>query len=259
MELSPTTMGLISAAIAVPVFFFAVRRINFFKRPSNTPEHVTYSETKYGKWEAMSSLLVLFFTTVIGLGLWKILSLLADLRKTQLLGSEFLIYDPSIMLALPSMAMAIMLAGIPLHFLYSYLLGPKHYAEYTHYINQKFRVNSSRLFFAVLLIVLPISIAFALLILNSYVQVTNSAIKVNPFFAISEREYTFSEIDFLEFSEKAVAPNGKIIHKPHYIVSFSDGFQINFSDSIHEPDIKDQKALVQYLSDQTNIEILVND
>lgn len=259
MELSSGAIGAISAAIGVPIAFALLRKIKTLRHVPDTTKDFEQLKKEYGKWEKLAPWALIFFAAAIGLALWKSLMLLAELQAFRLGHSEFLIYQPSIALALPSLFLAIFLSGIPVHFLYSRLLGPDRYAEYTEYGNQKFGVNSWKLLRYMAYVAVPVCVIFTFLTLDSYVRVTESRIGVNSFFGVGEREYTFKEVEFLKLVKSFKAPNGNIVYKPHFIIGFADGSEFNFHRTLHETSIKEQEGITRFVSYKSKQRIQVDD
>ncbi len=257
MAFSSGIIGVISKAIALPIAFALLRKIKELRHVPNSTKDFGKLKKEYGNWEKLASVLLIFFATTIGLALWKSFIVLANFQSSRFDHSEFLIYQPSFALAIPSLFLAILLSSIPMHFLYLWLLGPTRYAEYTEYENQKSGVDSRKLLRHMAYVIVPSCIIFTFLVLESYVNITALKIKVNSFFDLYECEYSFEEIKFLKHVKSFKAPNGNIIHKPYCIIGFTDGSNINFHKTLHEISIKEQEEILQFISSKSKQRIQI--
>ncbi len=259
MAFSSGVIGAISAVIIVPIVFALFSKIKVLRHVPNSTKDFRLLKKEYGNWEKLSLVLLIFFATTIGLALWKSFIVLANFKSSQFDYSKFVIYQPSIALAIPSLFLAILLSGIPIHFLYLWLLGPTRYAEYTEYENQKSGIDYRKLFRYIACVIIPSCIIFTFLVLDSYVNITALKIRVNSFFDLYEREYSFEEIAFLKHVKSFKAPNGNIVHKPYFIIGFTDGSNFNFHRTLHEISIKEQEEILQFISSKSKQRIQIDD
>jgi NADH:ubiquinone oxidoreductase subunit 5 (subunit L)/multisubunit Na+/H+ antiporter MnhA subunit len=260
MEFSSGTVGAISAAIGVPIVFALLRNVKTLRHVApDTTKDYEQLKNEYGKWEKLAPWLLLFFATVIGLALWRTLVLLAEFQASRLNDGEFLIYQPSIALALPSLFLAILLSVIPVHLIYLRLLGSERYAEYTEYENKKSGINSWKLLRYMAYVAAPVCVIFTLLTLDSYMKITESKVIVNPFFGVGEKEYYFENVETLKLVKSFKAPNGNIVNEPYFVIGFADGTEFNFHRTLHEIGIKEQDKMVSFISYKSNKGIQIDD
>ncbi len=222
MDISPATIGAISAAIAVPLFMELMRNVDGLKHSPNSEKSLEELTQEYGRWEKAASFLLIVFVVAIGFTLWKGLNILSVLQMSYVDKSIYLIPQPSVTWALPALFLAIFMSAVPLHYLYQTLLGRQRYGEYTKYGNQKFGVNSWALLRYMGYVLIPICLVFTFLSLDSYARVTNSSFIVNRFFSVGEAEYRFDEVEAIELTKSFKAPNGNIVRKPYYSIEFFD-------------------------------------
>ena len=259
MELSSGTIGAIAAAIGVPIVFALLRKVKSLRHVPDATKDFGQLQKEYGKWEVAATCLFIFFATLIGFALWQSLVLLAELLASRLGHNVFLILQPGVALALPSIFLAIFLAGIPLHFLYLRLLGPERYAQYIEYGNQKLGVNSWKLLRHMAYVIVPLCVIFTALTLDSYVRITESKIGINPFFGIGEKEYSFEDVRNLKLVKSFKAPNGNIVYRPYFVISFADGTEFNFHKTLFDTNIKEQERIAVFISHKSNRTIQVDD
>lgn len=259
MDISPATVGAISAAIAVPIFMGLMRNVDALKHSPDSEKTLEELAKEYGGWEKSASLLLIGFAAAIGFLLWKGLSVLSALQMSYVEQSVYLIPQPSVTWALPSIFLAFFLSAIPLHYLYLTLLGKQRYAEYTEYGNQKFGVNSWKLLRYMGYVLIPVCLAFTFLSLDAYARVTSSSFIVNRFFSVGEVEYTFNEIRAIELTKSFKAPNGNIVRKPYYSIEFVDDTSYNFHKALHDLNFSQQKEIIEYIGGITGRDVSVID
>lgn len=259
MDISPATIGAISAVIGVPIFMGLMRKVDGLKHSPKSKKTFEELAQAYGRWYEGASFLTIVFAAAIGFTLWKGLSILSALQMSHVDKSIFLIPQPSVIWALPALFLGICLSAVPLHYLYLALLGRQRYAEYTEYGNQKLGVNSWKLLRYMGYVVIPICLIFTFLSLDSYARVTNSSFIVNRFFSVGEAEYGFGEIEAIQLIKSRKAPNGNIVRKPHYSIEFVDNTSYNFHKSLHDLSFEQQTEIVNYISGIASIEISVID
>lgn len=259
MDISPATIGAVSAAVVVPLFFALMRNVDTLKHSSDSEKTLEELSEEYGRWETASSLLFIVFAAMIGFLLWKGLGILSAWHMSYFEKSIYLIPQPAVIWGFPALFLAIFLSSIPMHYLYLLLLGKQRYAEYTEYGNQKSGVDSWKLLRYMGYVFIPVCLAFTFLAFDSYVRVTSSSFIVNRFFSVGEVEYSFREIEAVELIKSFRAPNGNIVRRSHYIIGFSDGTHYNFHKSMNDLDFGQQEQVAEYVSQMSSLNITIVD
>jgi hypothetical protein len=259
MELSPGTIGAISATIAVPIFMRIMRNIKSLQYAPTLKKNFEQLKKEYSKWERCAGFVIIIFTAVIGYGLWKVLRILSALQISYLEPSKYIIALPAYIWALPALFLAICFSAIPAHFLYLGLLGKQRYTEYIEYSNRKFGIDGWKLFSYMFYTLIPICIVAVLLMLDTYVRVTDRSFVVNDFLAISEKEYRFDEIDSLELKTFVKFFSGNIRRENFYSIGFKDGNNYDFYSDYQDLSFEKQTEIAKFLSKSSNIGIKINE
>lgn len=259
MDYSSGIVGAVAAAIGVPLVLTLLRNIKSLKHTPRGNKELDQLRKEYGRWEARAYCLSITFIAIITFSLWSILTLVADLHESRLDDGVFLIYEPSIALVISSFFLAITMSDIPIRYLYSRVMGPERYAEYIEYGNRKHGINSDKVLRYMAYFIVPVSVLFSLMSLDSYMKVTSSEVLVNNFFSTGVSRYSFSDIEYLRLVKSFEAPNGSIVREHYAIIRFNDGNEFNFHKTLHDSDIHEQFRIIDYLSSRSGVEILVDD
>lgn len=259
MDILPIIIGAISASIFVPLFMWSMKKIDSLRHAPAS--HKTFEQLKleYSKWELFGSLFFILFCVIIGFSTWGVLQYLYTVTISKFEPSIFLITQPTVSWALPSIFLAIFISAIPMHFLLLWLLGEERYSEYTEYGNQKFQVNSWKLVRYMAYIMVPICILFTTMAFNNYVRVNNEYFIVNEFFSFSEKKYKFDEVKNIELVKSFKAPNGDVVRNPYYVIYFNDDNYYNFHKTLQDLDLSQQKDICDYLVEQIGLDIKIID
>ncbi len=126
--------------------------------------------------------------------------------------------------------------------------------NYWRYYNLKYGFNASVLLKYLSIFIILFATALTISQLNSYVKFTSDTIVINKTSDFKERTYELSDISEVTHYQKTIAPNGKIVDKPHYGIRFVDGYVWRTNDDLRTPNINDQK-IFNWLSERTNSEI----
>lgn len=259
MNLSPAILSAIAAALAVPLFLAMMRRIKSFQHKPDSTRSFAELAREYRKWEIFGVLSSFAFIVAITFGLEFVLETLYRNRLGFFDTDRFVLPLPSVVWFIPAFFLALFIAAIPLHYLYLGLLGRRRYAEFTEYGNQKFKIDSWKLFRYLGYLMLPLCLILTSLAFDTYARVTERAFVVNAFFGIGEKRYRFSQLTALELIQSFEAPNGDIIRKSHYVVTFDDGAVYDFRKSPNELNLQQQRRLVHFLSDASGLDVLTRD
>lgn len=259
MDLSPAIATAIAAAVSVPLFMALMRRIKSFQHRPDPGKSFEQLAREYQKWEILSVLISILLVALIGYLIWLMLTRIYGLQLTQHRPGLFVIAVPAMLWVLPALFFALFIAAIPLHYLYLAILGKRRYAEYIEYGDQKFRINTWKLFRYMGNFLLPICLVFTFLALNTYARVTDRAFVINPFFGLNEVTYRFVQIQSIELVRSFQAPNGDIVRNPYYVVKFDDGSEYNFHRTVTEMTFAQQQDLANYLLEATQLNLSIND
>lgn len=259
MDYSSGIVGAIAAAIGVPIVLALLRNVKSLKHTPRGNKELDQLQKEYGRWEERAYYLSVVFVAIITFSLWSVLMLVARLHESRLDDGVFLIYEPSIALLISSFFLAVIMSDIPIRYLYSRIMGPERYAEYIEHVNRKHGINSEKFLRYMAYFTVPVCILFSVMSLDSYMKVTGSEVLFNNFFGAGVSRYAFSDIEDLRLVKSFEAPNGSIVREHYSIIRFNDGNEFNFHKTLHDSDIHEQVRIIDYLSSESGIEILVDD
>lgn len=170
-------------------------------------------------------------------------------------GYVYMIRPSSEYVTIPSVLIASFVAiASPFLVLKLLLLGK--FKEYFNYQSWESGLNAGKIF---LLIGSTITIFFLSVIIlgaNCYTLIQKDEIKIDRFYSISTKNYSYNDIEAIYKVKKYRAPNGNILEKPYYMVKFSDGYIWTPRDYVVEWEPQDKEAeIFNYISTTSKKEI----
>jgi hypothetical protein len=114
---------------------------------------------------------------------------------------------------------------------------------YWKYYNLKYGFNAAMLLKYLSILIILFTATLSVSQMNTYVIFSESIITINKSLELSARTYQLSEIAEITHYQKTIAPNGKIVDKPHYGIEFTDGFVWRTNDDLRTPNINDDETL----------------
>lgn len=126
--------------------------------------------------------------------------------------------------------------------------------KYWKYYNLKYGFNATGVLKYLSILIILFTSLLAISQMNSYVKFYDDSIVINKPLDFIERRYDLIDISNVIHYLRTVAPNGKIVDKPHYGIEFSDGFFWRTNDDLRTPNINDVK-IFDYLLKRTNLEL----
>ena len=148
---------------------------------------------------------------------------------------------------------------MPFHFLYLALLGRRRYAEYIEYTNQKFRLNTWKLFRYLGNLLLPLCLLLTLLALDCYLRVTADGLIVNRYFGLGEKSYAFSSVRRISLIWPAAAGEGVLGGGAHYVIEFADGERYSFRDALGDVPLARQRQVSTHVARASGVGISVDE
>ncbi len=256
MDLSPAIATTLVAALGVPLCLALLRRMKTFRHFPDRDKGFAQLSSEYARWELMSLPVLMVVVGLIAWVLWLGLDAVYQRQLVHRGPGLFLVQLPAIVWWIPAFFLALFLAAIPQHFLYLALLGRVRYAEYIEYGNQKFGIDSWKLFRYLGNLTIPLCLLLTFLALDTYTRVTRDAFVVNEFFGVGETAYRFSDLQAIVLVETFVAANGDVVSAPHYVIRFDDGSAFDFRRSPTETAFAQQQVLVRFLQTASGIEVV---
>lgn len=146
-----------------------------------------------------------------------------------------------------------------MHYFYLLLLGHKRYCEYTEYIDLKHNMNSWGVFSWLAAVVVPVCLIFIGLGLESYTRFSERSLSVNEWLSIGEKEYFYSDIESATLVKSFKSPNDNIVRRQHFVLNFRNGESYNFDKTSSQPDIEEQKEVMELIKQRVTFDIVVED
>jgi hypothetical protein len=202
---------------------------------------------EYQWWEAGVGVPYLAFALAIGGLCFVSLRWLAQWNARGLHGSQFLLLPEKVIWLLPSVFLGLVLAAIPVHFLYKALLRAR-YEEYTMYCNIKFGFDTWKIFRWFAIVILCFSALVAAAGLTARTAVTDRAIIIKGPLSLREREYAFDQIEAIASIAGAKSRRGEFISSPYHAVRFKDGSMWTSRDGLQNRRSAQMPPLIEFLA-----------
>lgn len=202
---------------------------------------------EYQWWEAVAGIPFIAFGFAIGGVSFLILRWIAEWNARGLDGSRFLLLPFPGYWWLPSVFLGLILAAVPMHFLYKTMLGDR-YHEYTMYGNLKYGFDTWKIFYwmsAVLTFLMAVAVAAGL---TAYTRVTDQAIVIRGPLSRHERTYSFDEIESIVAVAGTKKRNGEFVPEPYHAVRFKDGAMWTTRDGLQDSNSAQIVPLIEFLA-----------
>lgn len=255
MDLTPAFISAIGAALATPLLLALARRIRALRHLPDPRKSYAELAREYARWELYSVPLSLLLVASLGGVFWLALRAIYARYLETLEPGLFVIALPPVAWLAPALFFAIFAAALPLHAIYRLLLGRRRYAEYTEYGNQKFGLDSARLFRYLGNSLLPVCLALTLLAFDCYVRVTEQALLVNAYLGLGESRHRLDAVARIERFESPVAPGGARGRESHYVLRFADGAVLDFRRFPAEASLAQQGYIARLAADASGIDV----
>ena len=122
------------------------------------------------------------------------------------------------------------------------------------YYNKKYKFNALLVVNVLTGIFIVAGLGLTFLGTNSCVKFDDKGIYIRKIFSTKTLTYNYSDIEDLVHYERAKAPNGDIIDKPHYKIIFKDKFEWGTTDEMRESKDSD-KLIFDFLANKANKKI----
>ena len=255
-EIPSSTLGVIGAAIALPIVYVIFRSIGFFTRNQKVHEHYDLEDLTaiYKKWELFGTFLFVLFILLGTLALSIILIAGADVIH-QSVRDEDTLFIPAngLFFALPALFASIVFAILPAHLLLKLLLRGR-FHDLECYLDMKNGMNSTRVCAFLGVITLLFVAALILFISKCYWVFEKDEFALNPLTELTESRYKYSDIQELRYILKFKALTGHVRDEPYYEIVTKDGER--WTSKYGPSQDKDlMKKLFDTLQSKTNLEI----
>ncbi len=251
MDLTPAIMSAVAAAFAVPLFMALARRVRALRHEPDPRKSFAELEREYARWELWSVPLTLLLVSLLCGAFWLALHAIYLRRIEALEPSLTTLALPPLAWLAPALFFAIFVAALPLHGIYRLLLGRRRYREYIEYGNQKFRLDSARLFRWLANTMLPLCLGLTLLAFDCYARITERELFVNGYLGIGETRHRLDAVVQIERIE--TAGNGG--RGAYYVLRFADGAVFDFRRFPGEASLAQQRRIARRAASASGIAI----
>jgi len=207
---------------------------------------------QYRKWETGSSIPFVILSPALT---WLWHGFFVDLQSLAFRSVDpgvFLLEPHPVVWWIPAMMLGILSSLLPMHVLYSYLLGSKRYAEYTHYVNLRVGADGWRAMRWFGGFVTLCCAAIVPLILGYYTRFSHDSISVHGAFS-GERNYRYSDIDELRWKAgySRQGNRGKVTVQPEMEIAFRDGYCWSGHSPLFETPESKQREIIKFVSERS--------
>ena len=251
MDLTPAIMSAVAAAIAAPLFLALARRFKALRHEPDPRKPFAELEREYARWELWSVPLSLALVSLLGGAFWFALHAIYLRRIDALEPSLLTLVLPPLAWVAPALFFAIFAAALPLHAIYRLLLGRRRYAEYTEYGNQKFRLDSARLFRCLANTMLPLCLGLTLLAFDCYARITERELIVNDYLGVGETRHRLDTVTRIERIELG----GETARVAYYVLRFADGAVFDFGRFPGDVGLAQQRRIARLAAAASDITI----
>ncbi len=248
MDLTPAILSAAGAALATPLLMALARRVKALRHEPDRRKPFAELAREYAGWELGSVPLSLLFVSLLCGAFWLALHAIYLRRIDALAPSLHTLALPPLTWVAPALFFAIFAAALPMHGTYRLLLGRRRYAEYTEYGNQKFRLDSARLFRYLANALLPVCLGMTLLAFDCYARVTDRALIVNAFAGVGETRHRLDSVTRIE----RIEPGGG---GAYYVLHFADGAVFDFRRFPVAADLALQGRIARLAATASGVEI----
>jgi len=196
------------------------------KAEYKTDKTVEELRKKYLRFDLKQLGIFVLLTVVIVFILFKLFSILVDLRLSLLSDVTIIVKPYPEMLFIISIFGGMLLASLTM-FAISKRQLKTDWDEYLAYSNLKYKFNYVKVSKYTVRIFAFITGLLIIAFLDWYSAFGQQEIKINGLLSIGAKTYKYSDITQIKDIERLTAPNGNIVDDPHFIIEFNDGVKWN--------------------------------
>jgi hypothetical protein len=248
----------IAGLVGTQIIFSLLRKSKFFRDASTSGFKFTYETSKFNKWYFIQLISLLSLSGIFAYIFYEF-SIYFYFYKLHIDNYIFLITPQKATFGLPAFFLGLIFANNILDILFRIILSINFLTQLDEWIDRLYQINQKRLNLILQIIILPIGIFTYILIFDYYAKITNNHFIISKFFSLGEIKYNIKDINKLEvFFPNSSETSDKKRHK-YYIIHFNNGDSFNFQLVNHDKTINQQMEILQYLINQTGLQITIND
>ena len=209
---------------------------------------------RYQKWEVLFIVVYMVSWAPVTFVLWWLLDALSDFNGRTLGPAVIILTADPWFWALPAFFVALVLPGAPLTWLARRVLGPR-FAEYERYLVLKHHMDYARANRLAFRVIGWGSALAVFLGLNWYVLVRDDALVVNRLLTVTEDVHPYAGVRSIVTAPKLVAPNGNVVSRREFLVTFADGGTWSTQGLPREQTAEQKAALVREVSERSGVAV----
>jgi len=243
------------AAIAVPLALALLSKLY----PPATPAPTGMSEdeltAKYRKWTYMMAVVMLIVVPPLTLLFWVTFKTLADWCAAALPPAD-MTFAPifPVYWGIPAIFLAISCAGFAAMAFVQWRLGDR-YGEFLAFWSLSSKMDPIKANKLVLGLCAGLCIILVALGVRPYVQLRDNVLVVQGFLPLTERHLPLAQIQSIRTSARFIGPNGKMVLRREYIITFSHDHRWTTDSLASDPDEATKRALMVELSRRSGVPI----
>ena len=207
-------------------------------------------QRRYRKWEVGSLVPLFGFAALFGYGWFLLLRTVASLLLPSRSVGVYVLVPEDAYWALPALFLGIVCSVFPMVWIYKKLLGER-YAEYEAYGQLRVGFNAWAVF-RVLAIAVPLAAAaFVVAGINYTTVFDERGVTTKTLWGSDDGFHAYSAITSIRKQNTFIAPNGNVVHRPHYVIVFTDGTQWTTRDGLRTPLPAYDTKLMQFVAEKS--------
>jgi hypothetical protein len=236
--------GLIAAAVGAGLLILLLRkRIQAVaaaraRRPPDDPSH-----RRFAAWDVVSGLGFLVLGGAATYVWWRAFSWLALLYAVRFEHAAIHVWPTGPLWCFPAILAGIDSAMFLAERLMMVLLKDR-FSAYAAYQDARYGVRVAKLKTPIYWVLSWSTVILLVMLSNWYTLFTQDNVIVKPFFAFAPKTYPYSDITRIVTAPSLTAPNGDIVHRREYVISFASGetWTTNLAPADLSPNQKDDIA-----------------
>ena len=202
---------------------------------------------EYQWWDTFAGLPYLAFVVVIGVLCFVGLQWMVEWRGQTLGPSRFLLLPGPVFSAVPAGAMGLILASVPMHFLYKALLRDR-YPEFTAYCNLKAGFDTWKIFAWIAVLLFCVAGVIIAAEMSAYTRITDQAIVIRGPLSLRARTHSLAEIESIAAVAGVRNRSGEFVSDPYKVVHFKDGTIWSTRDGFQDHRSSQIRPLIAFLA-----------
>jgi len=247
-------MGALLASIGVPIAFMILRRLYPVPRNVEVRRSLEDLRSEYMKWELLTLLLLFTIAPIATYVWWQLFLDFAPANCFSHDAAVFSLRPPRIAWLIPAMVLGLLSAGPLIDAMLRRFLEER-YPEYVAYQNLRYGFDSAAIERPFYLAFGGLAAICVFMIANWYAVFTPAEIRINPFLAVRELEFRYSDVVSIDTAPAFVAPNGKAVRRREYVLHFSDASSWSTTNEPSDASEVELRSLVKAVSERSGVPI----